>query len=62
MQVEYTGRQVTVTPALRKLADEGIERIQKILPRAVSAHIILSAGKIPAMRRNYDKDRACRRS
>jgi len=27
MQVEYTGRQVTVTPALRKLADEGIERI-----------------------------------
>ena len=45
MQVEYTGRQVTVTPALRKLADEGIERIQKILPRAVSAHIILSAEK-----------------
>lgn len=45
MQVEYTGRQVTVTPALRKLADEGIQRIQKILPRAVSAHVILSAEK-----------------
>jgi putative sigma-54 modulation protein len=45
MQVEYTGRQVTVTPALRLLAEEGIERIGKILGRTTGAHVILSAEK-----------------
>src|ERR1700739_3802028 len=45
MQVEYTGRQVTVTPALRALAEEGIERIGKILGRTTGAHVILSAEK-----------------
>jgi len=45
MQVEYTGRQVTVTPALRALAEEGIERIAKILGRTTKAHVILSAEK-----------------
>jgi putative sigma-54 modulation protein len=45
MQVEYTGRQVTVTPSLRSLAEEGIARIGKILGRTTSAHVILSAEK-----------------
>lgn len=45
MQIEYTGRQVTVTRALRNLAEVGIERIAKILGRATSAHVILSATK-----------------
>lgn len=45
MQIEYTGRQVTVTRALRTLAEAGIDRIVKILGRATSAHIILSATK-----------------
>lgn len=45
MQAEYTGRQLTITPALRRLGDEGIERIAKVLPRAVSAHIVLTAEK-----------------
>jgi putative sigma-54 modulation protein len=45
MQVEYTGRQVTVTPALRALAEEGIERIGKILGRTTGAHVILSSEK-----------------
>ena len=45
MQVEYTGRQVTVTPALRALAEEGIERIAKILGKTTAAHVILSAEK-----------------
>jgi putative sigma-54 modulation protein len=45
MQVEYTGRQVTVTPTLRALAEEGIERIGKILGRVTGAHVILSAEK-----------------
>jgi putative sigma-54 modulation protein len=45
MQIEYTGRQVTVTRALRTLAEAGIERIVKILGRVTSAHVILSATK-----------------
>jgi putative sigma-54 modulation protein len=45
MQAEYTGRQVTVTPSLRRLGDEGIERIAKILPKVVGAHIVLTSEK-----------------
>ena len=45
MQIEYTGRQVTITKALRTQADAGIERIAKILGKVTSAHVILSATK-----------------
>ena len=45
MQIEYTGRQVTVTRALRTQAETGIDRIVKILGRVTSAHVILSATK-----------------
>jgi putative sigma-54 modulation protein len=45
MQAEYTGRQVTITPALRRLGDEAIERIAKVLPRIVGAHIVLTSEK-----------------
>jgi putative sigma-54 modulation protein len=36
---------VTITPVLRRLGDEGIERIAKVLPGAVSAHIVLTSEK-----------------
>ncbi|HEX3437429.1 MAG TPA: ribosome-associated translation inhibitor RaiA [Pseudacidobacterium sp.] len=45
MQVEYTGRQVTVTPALRAIADESIKRIVKILGKTTAAHVVLTAEK-----------------
>ncbi len=45
MQAEYTGRQLSITPALRRLGDEGIERIAKLLPRVVGAHIVLTSEK-----------------
>ncbi len=45
MQAEYTGRQITITPALRRLGDEGIERIARLLPKAVGAHIVLTSEK-----------------
>ena len=45
MQVEYTGRQVAVTAGHRRLGDEGIERIVKLLPKAVAAHIVLTTEK-----------------
>lgn len=45
MQAEYTGRQLNITPALRRMGDEGIERIAKLLPRVVGAHIVLASEK-----------------
>ena len=45
MQIEYTGRQVTVNRNLRALAETGVERIAKILGKLTSVHIILSATK-----------------
>jgi putative sigma-54 modulation protein len=45
MQIEYTGRQVTITRAFRNQAEAAIERIVKILGRVTSAHVILSATK-----------------
>lgn len=45
MQAEYTGRQVTVTSALRKQAEEGLERIAKILGKLTGIHVVLSAEK-----------------
>lgn len=45
MEIEYTGRQATVTKALRALAETGIERIAKILGKVTGAHVILSATK-----------------
>ena len=45
MQVEYTGRQVTVTHALRDIAEEAIARIVKILGKTTGAHVILTAEK-----------------
>jgi putative sigma-54 modulation protein len=45
MQVEYTGRQVTVTRTLRTIAEESIERIVKILGKTTGAHVVLAAEK-----------------
>jgi len=45
MQVEYTGRQIALTPSLHLIGDEGIERIGKILGKITTAHIVLTAEK-----------------
>lgn len=45
MQIDYTGRQVTITRALRAQTEAGIERIEKILGKLTSVHVILSATK-----------------
>lgn len=45
MQVEYTGRQVTITPALKQVAEEGLARITKITGENCSAHVVLTAEK-----------------
>lgn len=45
MLIEYTGRQVAVTAAHRRMGDEGIERILKLLPKVTGAHIVLTTEK-----------------
>jgi putative sigma-54 modulation protein len=45
MQIEYTGRQVTLTKSHHAIGDEGVGRIRKILGRITTAHIVLTAEK-----------------
>jgi putative sigma-54 modulation protein len=45
MNVEYTGRQFEITPAIRKQVQTGLEKIQKILGSNFESHVILSAEK-----------------
>ncbi len=59
MDVECTGRQVTVTKALRALADEGLERIATILGKVASAKVILTAEKYRQIAEVTVKTRAC---
>ena len=59
MPVEYTGRQVTITQPLRLLAEEGVERIARILGKISSAHVILTAEKYRQIAEVTLKTRAC---
>ena len=45
MDVEYTGRQTTITKKLKLQAEAGLTRIAKIVGSAGSAHVILSTDK-----------------
>ena len=45
MNVEYTGRQYEVTPAVRKQVDKGLAKLQKILGTTFSTNVILAAEK-----------------
>lgn len=45
MQTEYTGRQVVIGKKLRTQAEAGLTRIERVLGRTCSAHIILTAEK-----------------
>ena len=45
MNVEYTGRQYDITPAVRKQIDHGLVKLQKILGATFSTNVVLSAEK-----------------
>jgi putative sigma-54 modulation protein len=45
MIVEYTGRQFVVSEKYKALAGETLERIEKLVTKAVSAHVILTTDK-----------------
>ena len=45
MTIEYTGRGLTVTAKWKKMADDELARIDGIIGRTVSAHVILSVDR-----------------
>ena len=45
MEIEYTGRQATVTKKLKQRTESGLERVSKIVGRTCSAHVILTTEK-----------------
>jgi putative sigma-54 modulation protein len=59
MPVECTGRQVAITQPLRALAEEGVERIAKVLGKISSAHVVLTAEKYRQIAEVTIKTRAC---
>ena len=59
MPVECTGRQVAITQPLRTQAEEGVERIAKILGKISSAHVILTAEKYRQIAEVTVKTRHC---
>jgi len=45
MNVEYTGRQYEITPAIRKQIEHGLNKIKKLLGDNFDAHVILTVEK-----------------
>ncbi len=45
MRVEYTGRHIDVTPALRDFTEGHLKKIRKILGEAIDVHMILTVQK-----------------
>ncbi len=45
MQGEFTGRKQKITKALHTMAEEGLERIEKVAGRVISAHVIFATEK-----------------
>ena len=45
MEIEYTGRQTTITKKMKTVAEEGLERVAKVVGSACSVHIIFTTEK-----------------
>jgi hypothetical protein len=45
MQVHITGRQVAITPALRKFTEEKLRKVEKLLAGPIEAHVVLAVEK-----------------
>ena len=45
MEVEYTGRQTDVPPAIRKLAERKLKKLEKLVGRPLRAHVILTVDR-----------------
>lgn len=45
MQVHITGRQVTITPALRKFTEDRLKKLDRLLGGTTEAHVVLAVEK-----------------
>jgi putative sigma-54 modulation protein len=45
MKVEYTGRQIEITPAIRKFTEDHLKKIRKVLGEMIEVHVILTVEK-----------------
>jgi len=45
MQIHITGRQVAITPALRKFTEEKLKKVEKLLGGPIEAHVVLAVEK-----------------
>ena len=45
MNVDYTGRQTTITKKLKTQTEAGLDRVAKIIGNAGSVHVILTTEK-----------------
>lgn len=45
MKIDYTGRHVEVTPALREFAEEKLRKLEKLLDGPLDIHVVLSIEK-----------------
>jgi putative sigma-54 modulation protein len=45
MEVEYTGRAVEITPAIKEFTENHLRKIRKILGEAIEVHVILTVEK-----------------
>src|SRR4030095_7761974 len=45
VQIEYTGRQTDVTPALKTLAERKLKKLERVLGRVTRVHVVLAVDK-----------------
>jgi putative sigma-54 modulation protein len=45
MKIEFTGRQTEVSAEVRRLAEQKLAKVEKLLPAVTRAHVILTADK-----------------
>ncbi|PYV93320.1 MAG: ribosome-associated translation inhibitor RaiA [Acidobacteria bacterium] len=45
MKVEYTGRQIEITPAIKRFTEDHLRKIRKILGEMIEVHVILTVEK-----------------
>ncbi len=45
MKIDYTGRQTEITDELRRVAEQKLQKLAKLLPSITRAHVILTADK-----------------
>lgn len=45
MQIDYTGRQMDITPAIKEYSEEHLSKLKRILGEQIKAHVVLTVEK-----------------